>query len=173
MRNAALRLVDSDYIAFLDDDNSWTSSHLSRLLSLEGGNSSPAAIHSWRTLRRPDGTKFRPQTFPWTTDPTLARAQFDLLVREQVMKPGRALVADRSVLSNGQVGMVDMGEWLLPRTLMRGFRFRGPSTPEEVALGKGEDDFLLGWLLLNEVEIRCTRSATLNYTMGGTSNISL
>ncbi|SHG27362.1 DegT/DnrJ/EryC1/StrS family aminotransferase [Streptoalloteichus hindustanus] len=169
LREIAATVVDGDYVAFLDDDNEWEADHLATLLA-EATRGFPA-VHSWRQLVDGDGKPVLVRRFPWLPPGAGSRERFTEFVRQGVMSPDSPVVRDR-VLADGHpsaTAMVDMGEWLLERDLLRVVRFHRPRTPEELAERYGEDDVLLEQLIALRVPVGCTRRASLRYRLGGMS----
>ena len=56
VRNVGIRLTDSRYVAFLDDDNLWTPDHLERALGVLEQPGGPDAVYTALRRVRPDGT---------------------------------------------------------------------------------------------------------------------
>jgi hypothetical protein len=171
LRNLALSLVTAHLVAFLDDDNAWEPEHLSSLVELMDATGAPA-VHSWRRLYTPDGQPHVPVAFPWLLDRSAATAMFDLLLRVGVFEASSSTVRDRASIPIGglDLGMIDMGEWLLERWVLDLVGFEAERTPADSADGIGEDDKLLRRLRDMLVPIRCTERATLRYRLGGFSN---
>ena len=171
LRNLALSLVTAPLVAFLDDDNAWEPEHLSSLIDLMDETGSPA-VHSWRRLYSPEGQLHVPISFPWLLDQSAAAAKFDLLLRGGVFEANSSTVRDRASIPVGgqDLGMIDMGEWLLERWVLDLVGFDAGRTPADSADGIGEDDKLLRRLREMLMPIRCTELATLRYRLGGFSN---
>ncbi|OCC10563.1 aminotransferase class I/II-fold pyridoxal phosphate-dependent enzyme [Streptomyces sp. PTY087I2] len=166
LRDLAVRRTSADFVAFLDDDNEWEPTHLASLL--EAAEPGLPAVHSWRTLidaqSRPTGVT----RFPWLPggEPSLAR--FEDLRSVGVMDDG-PVVRDSTAftLPDGTRGMVDMGEWLFDRRLLRLLNFHRTRTPQEMEDRITEDDILLEQLMALGVPVGCTYRPTLRYRLGG------
>lgn len=172
LRNAALELVEGDYVAFLDDDNRWEPEHLASLAA-EIRRTGAFAAHSWRRLVEPDGTPHRLHTFPWLEPGPEADFRHRSLVDAGICADGDPVVRDRVSLPGGECGMVDMGEWLFDRRLLGVLRFDTAYSPAERRERVGEDDKLLRRLRELEIPSACTERATLVYRLGGFSNAPL
>ncbi|PWR21985.1 3-dehydroquinate synthase family protein [Zavarzinia compransoris] len=172
LRNRATGLGTAPLIAFIDDDNLWEPGHLASLArSLR--RSGAAAAHSWRRLIDGRGRPVVPRRFPWRhPDDPMAAGLLDACRRTGIFSERDAVVRDRvSAPCDGEdFGMVDMGEWLLRRSLFECFRFAEDYTADERAAMVGEDDKLLRHLRANGIATVCTGRATLRYRLGGFSN---
>lgn len=172
LRNRALGFGKAPLVAFIDDDNLWDADHLETLAAaLRRGGA--VAAHSWRRLIDGDGRAVIPMRYVWRNpdDPTGHRL-LDIYRRAGVFSRHDAIVRDRvSLIHDGHdLGMVDMGEWLLRRSLFEEFRFAEDFTADEIAAMVGEDDKLLAYLRARRVPTVCTGQATLHYRLGGFSN---
>lgn len=56
VRNIGIRLTDSRYVAFLDDDNTWEPDHLERALAVLQADDGPSGVYTALRRVRPDGT---------------------------------------------------------------------------------------------------------------------
>ena len=56
VRNIGIRLTDSRYVAFLDDDNTWEPDHLERALAVLQADNGPSGVYTALRRVRPDGT---------------------------------------------------------------------------------------------------------------------
>lgn len=170
LRDLAVRRCTGDYVAFLDDDNTWEEDHLSSLLSLALDGC--PAVHSWRLLVGPDGRPTPVDRFPWLPDREAAVTRLRALSEVGVMDPDSPVVRDGVDLrvADGSGGMVDMGEWLFDRRLLDLLDFRRDRTDRELADRVGEDDLILEQMARLGVPVRCTRKPTLRYRLGGMSS---
>jgi hypothetical protein len=109
---------------------------------------------------------------PWRRDPAGAIAEYQRLVQAGVLTPGSNVVSDTvdETAREAEVHMVDTGEWLLPRELLREIPFRESYSAQDWENVIPEDNKLLQDLIAAEVNIACTRQPTLHYFLGGYSN---
>ncbi|MEV0695697.1 DegT/DnrJ/EryC1/StrS family aminotransferase [Streptomyces sp. NPDC050388] len=170
LRELAVRACDGDYVAFLDDDNMWEPDHLSSLLALAEQGS--PAVHSWRALISAGGDPATVDRFPWLSPGAAAVERLQALSPLGVMDTGSPVVRDSSdFVHEDAQGMVDMGEWLFDRRLLQTLRLHRPRTPQEAEQRVGEDDILLEQLRALHVPIAYTCRPTLQYRLGGMSNL--
>ncbi len=170
LRNISATLSDAPWIAFLDDDNTWREDHLDTLLAC-AERTGCAVVHSHRELRESDGSPYLRDYFPWAPDPETARAIFRRAVAAGLMAPGSPVI--RSTTSPdipAEFRFVDMGEWLISRSLLLQVPLVEQFTPEEEKV-IGEDDFWLAELLERAEPLACTEQPTLRYYLGGMSNV--
>lgn len=171
LRNIAVEVARSTWIAFLDDDNSWTDDHLATLLDVAASSGS-RAVHSWRRLIDDAGRELAPLTFPWLPRGPEADDVFTGCVAAGILDPESAVVRDAlvSIHDGRDYGMVDCGEWLLERDLYLSLRLRTSRTPEEIERRIGEDDLIRATLRQRGIEVACSRLPTVLYRVGGMSN---
>lgn len=172
IRSLAVALAESPFIAFVDDDNHWDPNHLSSLVdtALRTG---VQAVHSWRRFCGPDGAEQAPESFPWLpADHDGAPRLFELYRDAGVFRAGDPVVRDAVTLpsEDGDLGMVDMGEWLFRREVLAEIRFSTDYDEDERALMVGEDDKLLCAMRERAITTACTQLPTLRYRLGGFSN---
>ena len=163
LRQLAARTCDADYTAFIDDDNLWTTDHLSSLLAETGRGA--VAVHSWRELILPNGDAAAQTRFPWMPVGAEADDIWRKMIGSGSMTPGESVVREGT-----DIGMVDMGEWLIATWLLRLLTFYRPRTAEQLDSRMGEDDILLNQLCRFRVPLACTERASLRYRLGGMSN---
>ncbi|MFC5909802.1 glycosyltransferase family 2 protein [Streptacidiphilus monticola] len=65
VRNVGLRLSDSEFVAFLDDDNVWEPDHLARALDALTEPGGPEAVYTALRRLHPDGTELDVLSVPW------------------------------------------------------------------------------------------------------------
>lgn len=171
IRNEAVRMSRSRWIAFLDDDNYWDPDHLQSLLDC-ARSTGCRAVHSHMRLVHPDGRPYLDRRFPWCRDEREAVRLYAELCDRGVFTPGSNVVRDRAdpLGHPDPVRSVDTGEWLLNRSLLLQFPFRDDFSEEDEYEVVGEDDKLLADLVAARVPVACTRKATLIYSLGGYSN---
>jgi hypothetical protein len=168
LRNLSATMTGAAWLAFLDDDNLWREDHLASLLA-RAGETGCRAVHSHRELRRHDGQPYLAPHFPWAAGPGEAREKYERAVAAGVMRPGSAVIrstTDPAV--PGDLRFVDMGEWLIARSLLREVPLVEEFTIEQEKT-IGEDDFWLADLLGRGEPIACTGQPTLRYFLGGRS----
>ena len=158
----ALRLCDTELVAFLDDDNWWAPDHVESLHA-EMLRSQVPAVHCWRRIAAEDGSTWHGDKFPWLdAGSDRERSQFEACTRLGIIEPGSDIVRDtaRAELGGEDAGMVDLGGWLLRTDLLRMFGISAvPDACEAPMDGVGEDDILLAQLKSVGIPIACTGAA--------------
>lgn len=171
LRNHAIHLAQTPWIAFLDDDNEWTEDHLATLLTC-AANHKARAVHSYMCLFHGDGTPFLEQQHPWFPTLHLRFEEYKKLAVKGVYTPGSHIVRDRvdPLDIPDPVRSVDMGEWLLSRALLLETPLQESYTDLDETWMEGEDMKLTKDLVAKREPIACTHRPTLKYYLGGFSN---
>lgn len=166
LRNLMIRMANSRWVAFLDDDNTFLPEHLASLLACARDNDVPAA-HSWLRIFEPDGAPYTRARWPWCRDDDEGEQLYADMVAKGVMTPGDSILRDS--VDNYPARCVDTSAWLLDRAMLGQAPMESEFTYAEFVANKAEDDKLHAYLLANEVPVACTGKATLSYTLGGYS----
>lgn len=171
LRNMAVRMATSDYVAFLDDDNEFTPNHLSSLTACIQATGCRAA-HSWRQIYWHDCAPYLEARMPWKRDLHEAKRLYEELREKGIFIAGSNVLRDRADPKGhpNPARMVDMGEWLFERTLLQEFPFCEQYSYEDWLNVVPEDNKLLQTLVDHDVRIASTGLATLRYYLGGYSN---
>jgi hypothetical protein len=168
LRNLAVDLCRTEWIAFLDDDNEYESNHLQSLLQCahEAGVS---AAHSHEKIYWADGTPYLQPRIPWCSDPEKARTMYYELVAKGVFTSHSHRTRDRADPGDhpDAVRTVDMGEWIFRADLLRAFPFPEDYSDDDVRNTTTEDDKLMNLLLDNGVKVACSQRASFRYYLGG------
>lgn len=171
LRNLAASLVDTPWLAFLDDDNEFEPEHLRTLFACAEATRCPA-VHSHRRLLHLDGRPFLEPSWPWCRDPAEARARYRQMVELGIMTPGSNVVRDRVETRPGRprVLLVDTNVWLLRTELLLEHPIPEDFSYQDWLDNLAEDDKLLESLVGAGVPVECTGLATVKYYLGGYSN---
>ncbi|HXM51482.1 MAG TPA: glycosyltransferase, partial [Pyrinomonadaceae bacterium] len=180
--NVGVRIANSRWIAFLDDDNEFEPNHLSSLVDCALRNDC-SAVHSFRGVYTAEGAPYLEPRFPWTLDPKEASRIYELLCSKGVWVRNSHILKDRAgpsgftpfrnstiLSSHDPVFLVDTSVWLLERSLL--LRFPVPETfsEEDLLKNNAPDDKFLELLLENKIPIVSSGLPTLRYYLGGVSN---
>ena len=171
LRNLAVRIARTPWVAFLDDDNQYEECHLSSLLACALATGVPA-VHSERTLHRPDGSPYLEPRMPWKRDHAEGRRVYRELLDKGVFVPGSNVVHDRAdpLDHPDPAQMVDTSEWLFARDLLLRIPFCERYSLSDWEQMIPEDNKLLRRLVAERVPIASSRLPTLRYCLGGYSN---
>ncbi|MFE7115222.1 glycosyltransferase family 2 protein [Streptomyces sp. NPDC057654] len=171
LRNMAVRIVRSPWVAFLDDDNEWESGHLESLLEC-AARTGHRAVHSQLRMVKADGSPYLETRSPWSEDEAEGRAEYERLRAKGVVEPGSCVRRDRldPLGVPDPVIEVDTGEWMLARELLLEVPFRDDFDARDEADRIGEDDKLAMDLRARREPVSCTGLPTLRYYLGGYSN---
>jgi len=171
LRNLACLLTDSDWIAFLDDDNEFEPNHIRSLLTCAAESSSPA-VHSYRKLFHFDGTPFLEEFWPWCRGRNEARRRYWDYVSRGILRPGSNVVREKNAPkgSEEEPTHIDMNVWLLRRELLLRCAMPEKFTEEDWLANLTEDDKLLEALMEAGVPLSVTGIPSVRYYLGGYSN---
>ncbi len=173
LRNQAIQMADSRWIAFLDDDNVYEANHLSSLIACAYQNKY-SAVHSYRKIYQADGSPYLEHRFPWVRDPEEGKRVYELCCARGVWIRDSNILQDRADPKGhpDPIRMIDTSVWLLERSLLLQYPIPQQFTQEDLVHNTGDDDKLLELLIEREVPIGTTGLPTLRYYLGGYSNAS-
>jgi len=170
LRNQAVTLVDTRWIAFLDDDNEYEPSHIDSLVTCAAASRCPA-VHSYRQLLYFEGGAYLEPRWPWCRDLKAAEDCYRGLVQHGVLEEGSNVVRDRIDLTPGsRIVMVDTNEWLIRADVLRKIKISDDFSYQDWLDNIAEDEKLIDALLAAHVPIACSGRATVKYYLGGYSN---
>jgi glycosyltransferase involved in cell wall biosynthesis len=171
LRNEAIRLAESHWVAFLDDDNEFYPNHL-RTLKDAADRQHCSAVHSHRELLWRDGSAYLEPLFPWSSSRHKAARMYDKLRRAMVFEKGSNVMKDRIDSPEHPDGIrsADTSEWLVSKETAMRCPFPEDCSSSDWAIMKTEDDYFMERLVLAGIPIACSGLATLKYYVGGYSN---
>lgn len=171
IRNLGVRMTDSRWVSFLDDDNEYEPNHLSSLVACAIRTKHPA-VHSHRKIYEADGRPFLARRFPWVRDHQESLRLYDYYCERGLLVRGTNIFQDRADPKDQPDGirMIDSSVWLFDRNLLIQHPFPETYTEKEIRSNVYEDDKLLELLQEQEVEISSTGLPTVKYYLGGYSN---
>jgi glycosyltransferase involved in cell wall biosynthesis len=174
VRNIGIASARGEFIAHLDDDNSYEPDHLATLIATLRDSPAAVAAHSWRRLCDPRGGAYLPAgRNPWIPDPAASARNYAELADSGVFSSGSNVMRDRISGRRGQeFFLVDTSELLVRACFHLSCPFRTEYTTAEMADGLCEDRAWCIDVILAGHSIVRSRRATLRYTMGGYSNSS-
>lgn len=171
LRNLGVREANSDYVAFLDDDNEIEHSHLSSLVDC-AMRTGCRAVHSWRQIFLHDGSPYLEARMPWKRDYTEGRQLYQELTSKGIFEPGSNIVRDRVDARDhpDPARMVDLGEWLFEYSLLVAYPFCEQYSHQDWLDVTPEDNKLLQTLVNEGVVTASIGMPSLRYYLGGYSN---
>lgn len=167
LRNLLVRMAETEWITFLDDDNEYEPYHLRRLMECAHQTGSPA-VHSWLKLLHFDGAPYLKSRWPWSREDEAGERRYQEMRERAVVSPGSNVVRDS--IHNLPYRCVDTSEWLIKREILLNHPIPATFSYEEYLNNKAEDDKILMQLLAVKVPIVCNEVASLRYYLGGYSN---
>jgi glycosyltransferase involved in cell wall biosynthesis len=171
LRNLGIAMADSEYLCFLDDDNSWEVDHLSRLMDAIQSSGANLA-HSWSKIFNADGSPWDGSGFPWGTNSRHSDMVYAQFCREGVLTPGSNVVRDKVTvrLLTESVSGVDMGCWLFSRKFFDQYRFEVDYSEGDLENSVTEDSKLALYVDALRYDVATSNTASLRYCLGGYSN---
>jgi hypothetical protein len=171
LRNFGVQESRTRWISFLDDDNELESNHIGTLVDC-ARRTGCRAVHSYMRIFNRDGTPYLEPRHPWTRDYGEGLRRYAELCVKGVFQPGSNVVRDRVDPPDhpDPVRTVDMGEWLLERSLLLDFPLSTEYDLEDWKLMRTDDDKLLDFLIANRIQVARTELPTYKYYLGGLSN---
>ncbi len=171
LRNIGIDLASGEFVAQLDDDNTYTPDHLSSLVRVLRDNPAVDVAHSWRRLVAEDGSDYVPDLIdPWHPYPERQAESYADLESVGVFERGSSIVRDRLRAGDRVIGRIDTSELLVRREFHARRRFAESFSAVRQKLQWSEDYEFAVELARSGVEVVSSRRATVNYTMGGYSN---
>jgi len=171
LRNYGVRVANTSWIAFLDDDNEWLPYHLDSLLKC-AIRTGVRVVHSYRYILNSDGSPFLEKKHPWYTDINEGKRTYSDLCKRGIFVPGTCVMRDRVDPSARPEPFtsIDISEALFAREILLDEPFEEHYTEKDALELIGEDDKLFYALMKKGEPIVCTHQATLMYYLGGYSN---
>lgn len=166
LRNLGIRIAETTWICFLDDDNEYESFHLSKLIEC-AENSGSLAVHSWIQLFHFDGKPYLKKRWPWSRNDEEGRDRYAMMVKRGVVSPGSNILKDS--IHNLPYRCVDTSAWLLKRSLLLEHPISSDFSYEEWVNNKAEDDKLQMQIMRMKTLIHCNEVVSVRYYLGGYS----
>ncbi len=93
LRNVGIRIAETEWICFLDDDNAFESFHLSKLMECAHMNRSPA-VHAWIKVFNFDGTPYLKERWPWSRENEEGKQRYKIMMERGVVSPKSNVIRD-------------------------------------------------------------------------------
>ncbi|MGZ4526222.1 MAG: glycosyltransferase family 2 protein [Mycobacterium sp.] len=167
LRNLAAKAAGAGFVAFHDDDNTWEADHLSSLWQTridEGADT----VHSERKVFESSGEPCLRPEFPWGRDVATRRAIYAYCLEAGIMERGSNVMHDRFEM---RFTWIDLGEWLFPSAFLIEHPFQERYTAWDWYNISVEDRELPRAIYESGLRVASTRKATLNYYLGGYTNL--
>lgn len=173
LRNLGARLGTGEFVAQLDDDNTFDLDHCESLTAILRRHPEAGAAYSWRKLWYADGSPYVPDCEdPWHPDPQRRAHSYQALRGHGVFEPGSQVVRDMLISEDGRlVARVDTSEFLVRRDVLNRIPFPEHFSAARQKLEITEDVAFCQALYRGGVKVLPSEHATLNYYMGGYSNV--
>ena len=166
LRNLMIRMTNTKWLCFLDDDNEYEADHISRLLEC-AHHHGVSAVHSWTRLFTFNNELYLEEIWPWCRDKKQGKVKYQNMIKKGAIEPGSNIL--REGVDNFPDRCVDTSAWLLDRSILSANTMSSDFSFQEWVDNKAEDDKLMNYLLQREEPIVCNEHASLKYYLGGYS----
>lgn len=167
VRNVGIELANGEFIAHLDDDNTWDVNHIESLLKAFSLSPEAGMVYSYRKLLI-DGEK--PYTFPyhpWSSDLETARRIYQAYRRMGIYQPNSHLMRDRATFHEEWDCTIDTNEMMLKSDMHKKFLFETNFSEQMIEMELGEDDVLSEQIYRAGYRIVASGEYSLNFRLGG------
>ena len=167
LRNLAAEAAGAGFVAFHDDDNTWAVDHLSSLWQTRIDEDADM-VHSERKVFESNGEPYLRPEFPWGRDVSTRRAIYAYCLEAGIMERGSNVMHDRFEM---RFTWIDLGEWLFPSMFLTEHPFQTSYSTWDWYNISVEDQELPRAIYESGLRVTSTRKATLNYYLGGYTNL--
>ena len=166
LRNLMIRMADTRWVCFLDDDNEYEPDHIAALIACACRHK-VSAVHSWSQLFTFDGKPYLTRRWPWSRDEAQGQTKYQKMVAKGAVEPGSHILKEG--VANFPDRCIDTSAWLLEKAILADNTMSDNFSFQEWVDNKAEDDKLMSYLLAREEAIVCNEKASLKYYLGGYS----
>ncbi|MCL1127227.1 glycosyltransferase family A protein [Shewanella surugensis] len=172
VRNFGIRNSHSDFVAHLDDDNTFDPEHLTSLLNILDNNMDIDIAFSWRRVLKQDGTACCLQRYPWviSNDEVLSLEVFEDMEKRGIFKKGSSIIRDPEPGNDELLYHIDSSEWMVRRAVYEIVRYVENITPREKIYGNTDDYLFCRNAYQAGYKFKCSQQVTLNYYLTGYSS---
>lgn len=180
--NAGAEQASGSLISYLDDDNTFEPEHLA-ILEQEGRACDVVAHNSGRNILHADGSPYKRKSFPWSPSKEIGDRVYRILASRNVWPEGGNQLYDQvdiefdswessTIMSDKDpTFVIDQSVWLLDKSVVLEAGFPTVYSAEQISKNICPDDLFLERLVQSGVAVSSVRVATVNYYLGGISNI--
>lgn len=164
LRTMAIRIADTKWISFLDDDNEYYPSHLISLLEFAKTNEC-SAVHSHYEIFHRNGEPYLDPVYPWGRTPEKARQLYKEMCEKGIITPGSNIIRDKFGV------VVDTNLWLLEKKLFEQDAIPDDYDENDWKKNITEDMKLMYMLQEKGVRVQSNKKVSVKYYLGGYSNV--
>lgn len=167
VRNAGISLAKGEFIAHLDDDNTWSEDHIQALIECFARRPDAAVAHSFRKLLIDGVQPYIYPYHPWSPDLKTARLVYETYRRMGIYETGSHLMRDRVTFHEERDCTLDTDELLVRREIHRTFPFMEQFSEKMITEEFGEDDVFCEMVYRAGYRIVTSGRFSLNFRVGG------
>jgi glycosyltransferase involved in cell wall biosynthesis len=173
VRNAGIDLTNGDFIAHLDDDNTFDADHVEGLL--EAFNNCPEAVmtFSYRKLLIEGIEPYLYSYHPWSPDLETARKVYEVYSRMGIYQTNSHLMRDRISFHEERDCTLDTNEMMIKREFHQIFKFKTDFSEAMKEQELGEDDVFCEEVYRQGYRVAASGRFSLNFRVGGRFTQSL
>ena len=163
LRTNAIHNLDTEWFAFLDDDNEFYPDHIEKLYRFAIAKDSDA-VHSYRKVFNNDDSPYLDEEWPWGRTKEARLKVYNEMLKVGVVQRGSNIFRDRYGVT------IDTSLWLLKTKL-----FNDRCIPQEYSKKDfeeccPEDTKMMNLLIENKIMVLSNTEPTVKYYLGGYSN---
>jgi len=167
VRNAGIALAGGDFIAHLDDDNTWDPNHLESLLAGFRNCPEAAVAFSYRKLLIEGIEPYLSPYHPWSPDLETAELVYGAYQRMGIYHSGSHLMRDRISFHEERDCTLDTNEMMVRSSVQREFLFHTDFSDSMMARELGEDDVFCEEIYRAGYRAVASGEFSLNFRVGG------
>lgn len=167
VRNTGISEAKGEFIAHLDDDNTWDNDHVQTLIECFRRRPDAAAAHSYRKLLIDGIQPYRYPYHPWSPDIKTAKHVYDTYNRMGIYQTGSHLMRDRVTFHEERDCTLDTNELMVRRRVHEVYPFTEQFSEAMIESESGEDDVFCETIYRAGYRFVASGRYSLNFRVGG------
>lgn len=167
LRNSGINLANGEFIAHLDDDNTFALNHIESLIDGFRHRPDAAVAHSYRKLLVNGVHPYVLPFHPWSSDIDTAGKVYSTYHRMGIYRSGSHHMRDRVTFHEERNCTLDTNELMVRREIHAIFPFVEKFTVEMIQQEMGEDDIFCEMVYQAGYRFTASGEFSLNFCLGG------